>query len=79
MTPAKEEKMKQVDYLFWLKDKEDDLLAEMEVARQDLAESVDNESQELAGGFIDSVQEELLIVRGIKTIVSNYLEVDDGE
>ena len=71
--------MKQVDYLFWLKDKEDDLLAEMEVSRQDLAESVDEESQELAGEMIDDIQEELLIVRGIKTIVSNYLEVDDGE
>ena len=69
--------MKQVDYLFWLKDKEDDLLAEMEVSRQDLTESVDKESQELAGVFVDSVQEELLIVRGIKTIVSNYLEVED--
>ena len=71
--------MRQVDYLFWLKDKEDDLLAEMEVARLDLADSVDKESQELARGFIDSVQEELLIVRGIKKIVQDYLEVDDNE
>ena len=69
--------MRQVDYLYWLKDKEDDLLVEMEISRRDLSESVDKESQELAGDAIDDILEELQIVRGIKKIVQDYLEVDD--
>lgn len=71
--------MRQVDYLFWLKDKEDDLLAELEAHEQDLGgiPADDGIALGLAGDIIDDIEEELLIVRGIKNIVSKYLEVDD--
>ena len=71
--------MKQVDYLFWLKDKEDNLMAEREAQKQDLDDILadDKEWRDMTMNAIEDIEEELLIVRGIKKIVQNYLDVDD--